>query len=158
MEKIKNISSIIKEKLDKSPLDGTTALVLLVAAISFLDLYSHPNSGLADLEKRKALESLIGNLTNHIGNFGISASFAIASVFIKNLFNEVFHSKIAKKIIKAGYTLSISSILTLNALIESFPENNEAIPDFLMGAFAVALAIPATQLAINKFKKKIKKT
>lgn len=148
-EKLNNF----KEKLSNLEIDGTVVLVLLVATLSLMDVYSHPYNGVADLERRKMLEGLIGSLADHIGNFSISSSLAITSVFIKNMFDEIFHSEIAKKIIKAGYTFSLSLILTLNALIESFPGNNEAIPDFLMGAFAVALSVPAAQGTINKFKR-----
>jgi hypothetical protein len=141
----------LKEGL--SSIDETVLLVVLVAAISMIDFYSHPHGGLADIERRKMLEQVIGPITNHIGNFGISADMAIGAVFTKNLFNAAFHSEIAQKISKVGLKLSASMIITINALIESFPQNNEAIPDFSMGLLAVALSIPATQLAINKFKK-----
>lgn len=149
MEKEKTLL-LAKEKQKKS-LDITVPLVILTVAITLLDLYSHPHAGLADLERRQALENLIGSITNHLGNFGISASLAITTVFAKNLFDQVFHSEIAKKITKLGYTLSLSSILTLNALIESFPGNNELIGDTSMGILGVAIATIATNLAINRF-------
>jgi len=149
MEKENPISASEK---GKSSIDGTVLLVALVVTISMLDFYSHPNGGLADLEKRKMIEQIIGPIVDHIGNFGISAGLAITAVFAKNLFDSVFHSEIAKKISKAGLKLSASMVIAINALIESFPKNNEAIPDFSMGLLAVALAIPTTQLVINKFK------
>lgn len=132
--------------------DLTVPLVILTVAITLLDMYSHPNGGVADIERRIALERIIGDIANHIGNFGVSASLAIAAVFAKNLFNEAFHSEIAQKISKIGYTLSLSSILTLNALIEVFPKNNELLGDLSMGALGVLMGATATNLAINKFK------
>lgn len=149
MEKEKTLLLAIEK--EQKQLDITIPLVVLTAAISLLDLYSHPNGGLADLERRQALENLIGSITNHLGNFGISASLAITTVFAKNLFNQIFHAEIAKKITKFGYTLTLSSIITLNALIESFPGNNELIGDTSMGILGVAMATIATNLAINKF-------
>ena len=150
MEKENPISTSEKGKLS---IDGTILLVALVTTISMLDFYSHPNGGLADIEKRRMLEQVMGPIVDHIGNFGISAGLAITAVFIKNLFDSVFHSEIAQKISKTGLKISASLVIAINALVESFPQNNEAIPDFSMGLLAVALTIPATQLAINKFKK-----
>jgi hypothetical protein len=146
----KETSTRLKEKL--SSMDTTVLLVVLVAAISMVDFYSHPHGGLADIERRKMLKQVIGPIVDHIGNFGISAGMAIGAVFTKNLFDAAFHSEIAHKISKAGLKISASLILTINAFVESFPKNHEAIPDFSMGLLAVAMAVPATQLAINKFK------
>ena len=133
--------------------DPTIPLVLLTIAISLLDFYTHPNSGLADPERRKALEQLIGNLANHIGNYGFSAALATTAIIAKNLFNQTFHSEITRTVIKRGSQLSLAAIIALNALIEDFPKNNEFLGDFLMGTLGVFMAATATQLLINKFKK-----
>lgn len=144
-----------EEKQDQekiSTIDTTVLLVLLTAAISFADFYSHPNSGVADLERRQILINSIGPIANHLGNFGFSATLAISAVFIKNIFQETFHSEIMQKITKHGFLFFTASILTLNALIETTPQTREALPDFAMGAFGVALGVTATKGALEKFK------
>ncbi|NCN45073.1 hypothetical protein GW927_00785 [Candidatus Pacearchaeota archaeon] len=148
---LKMEKEITKEK--SSTIDGTVFLVLLTAAISLLDFYSHPNGGLADPERRKILLETIGPITKHLGNYGFTAGFAISAVFVKNLFQEAFHSEIAQKIIKQGYIFSAASILTLNALVEIFPKNNEVVGDISVAVLALIMAIPASELAIQKFKK-----
>lgn len=144
-----------KERLNhrEKNFDPTIPLVLLTIAISLLDFYTHPNSGLADPERRRALEQLIGSLADHIGNYGFSAALATTTIIAKNLFNQVFHAEIAKNVIKRSSQISLAAIIALNALIEDFPKNNEFLGDFLMGTLGVFMAATATQLLINKFKK-----
>jgi hypothetical protein len=146
----------IKEKnLDKektSSIDATVILVLLTATISLLDIYSHPHQGIADMKRRKAIVNTIGPIANSLGNFGFSAALAISAVFVKNIFQEAFHSKIMQNVARHGFLAFTASILTLNALIETTTQTREALPDFVMGALGVALGISATKGVLEKWK------
>lgn len=149
MEKDKNFSL---EKEAKK-IDATVVLVLLTVAIAMLDFYSHPNGGLADLERRKMLQEALGPFVRHMGNFGFSAAGGIVAVFGKEIANTLSrNNEKIKKISKKTFMTVIASILTLNALFETFPHNKEGFNDFLVGGLGVVMAIAATELAIKKFK------
>lgn len=138
----------IIEKL--ASIDATVILAVLVVTISLLDFYSHPNGGVADLERRKALISIFGPVINSIGNYGLSASLAISAVVAKIIFNRIFHSEITQKVIKHFYLASIASIIALNALIEDFPNNNEPVRDFVMGVLGVAMGAIVAEFYAKK--------
>lgn len=141
----------ILEKLTSN--EATILLAFLVATITLLDFYSHPNSGLADPQRREALINIFGPVIKSIGNYGFSASLAMSAVVAKNIFKKLFHSEVIQKIIKYGYMFSIASLFTLNALIEDFPGNNEPGPDFAMGSLGVVMGALLAELCAYKIKR-----
>ncbi len=149
----------VKEKAptknqEKKQLDLTVPLILLTVTLSVLDFYSHPHGGLADLERRQALEKFIGFLADYIGNYGFSAALTTVAAIARNFSDLVFKSDIAKTMIKRGYQISLASIITLNALVEGFSNNNQFWGDVTMGTLGVFITSTAIQLLMNKFNQK----
>ncbi len=156
-ERVKKLafSTETKQNIEKElkKIDTTVFLVLLTVGLSLLDFYSHPNGGVADLERRKMLQDVLGPFMRHLGNYGFSAAPAIAAIFGKELINSLTQNNKIKKITKQGFLTFIASIITANALFEVFPKNAEGPLDFVVGAMGVGMGILAAQMAIEKFKK-----
>ncbi len=144
---------ITLEKKEIAANDATILLVLLTVGLSILDFYSHPNMFQADFERRKMLIDVLGPLAKNLGNYGLSAIPAMTAVFIKHTINSIFTNESIKKITKQGFIAFISSIIALNALIESFPNNNEPLGDFAMGAIGIAMGVASAELIARKIKK-----
>lgn len=151
------------EVTEKQPLiDTTSYLVILTVALSLIDLSFHPHSGVSDPERRKMVIDLLGPLgllAKHLGNYGFSSSLAISAVFAKNIVGSFIRGELGEKILHKGLILSAASLLTLNAIIETFPKNNELFGDIAVGTIGVLLSTVATELAVRKYKtaKRLKK-
>lgn len=145
------------ETKEREPLvETTTYLVILTAALSILDLSFHQHGGVSDPERRKMLTDLLGPLgwlVKHLGNYGFSSALAISAVFAKNIVGSFVKGELGEKILHKGLILSAASLLTLNALIETFPQNGQLVGDITVGAIGVILSTVGAELAIQKFKK-----
>lgn len=145
------------ESVERQPIVETTLyLVILTVALSIIDLSFHPHSGVSDPERRKMLTDLLGPLgwlVKHLGNYGFSSALAISAVFAKNIVGSFVKGELGEKVLHKGLILSAASLLTLNALIETFPQNGQLLGDITVGAIGVILSTVGTELAIRKFKK-----
>ncbi len=143
MEKIRLKNAVASELINSPekrtalPADiAVAALILLNISLILLDLYSHPHQGLADPERRKILELVIGDLAKYIGNYGFSSCLATAAVFAKHSFDLITQFK--KEISPKFLMRLVALISVLNVAIESFTPNNQFTGDVSLG-FAGAI-------------------
>jgi hypothetical protein len=145
-------SIVQKEIAEEFPKDlVVVALVLLNVALIALDLYTHPHQGVADLEKRQMLETVIGDLVKHLGNYGFSSCLAISAVFMKKGFDFV---KKASKEINAKFVMRIIATITLlNITVESFSSqhgNNQFVGDVSLGFLGAFLGTLSAVIVFNR--------
>lgn len=156
------VPAVERKQILERLLSRTDVLVLivgLVAIFTALDFYSHPHQGAADLERRKLLMELIGPITKHLGNFGLTAAASISAVFMKHLTEFMtFSSKIGKRLARASFMGAGAVILALNALSEVYPGNTELGGDLSMAGAAFLLSIFGTEAIIGKIKQGWAKT
>lgn len=127
----------------------------LNASLIALDLWSHPDQGVANLERRKFLVETFSPFFKHIGNYAISAILVIVAGLCKQFLDAVTTHKVTKAMIKKGYMWAVAGTLTLNGLIETFAGNNEPFKDFTVGGWAVfnsvvMLELLAISIALKK--------
>ncbi len=143
------------EKNQQLPKDlAVAAIVLLNVGLIILDFYTHPHQGLADMERRKNLEEVVGFLAKHIGNYGYSSCLATAAVFVKYGFDSMVQTT---KEISAKYLMRIIALITvLNATIETFGVNGELIGDTTAGFIGATGGALSAYLLIKRVKAKRK--
>jgi hypothetical protein len=136
---VENKSDIISntDSNDKIVTAALLFFLALNASLIALDFWSHPDQGVANLERRKFLVETFSPFFKYIGNYGISAVLVIVAGLTKNLLENVSSNKITKNMIKHGYLLAVAGTLALNGLAEDFSRNNEKFEDFSVGAWAI---------------------
>lgn len=161
MEKISLKNAITPESISSPekrailPADiAVVALVLLNISLILLDIYSHPHQGLADLEKRKMLESIIGDLAKYIGNYGFSSCLATAAVFAKYSFDSILQ---LKKEISLKFLMRLIALTSLlNVVMESFSPNNQLTGDISFGVAGAFGGTLSAALLIRRLRAKRK--
>lgn len=131
----------------------TTALIFFLAlhaSLIALDFWSHPDQGVANLERRKFLVETFSPFFKHIGNYGITAILVMTAGLTKQLVDSVSQNKITKAMVKKGYMWAIAGTLTLNGLIETFAHNNEMYNDLAVAAWSVTNSVIVVAL-IQKY-------
>lgn len=134
-----------------SKIDATTVIIGITLVLTLLDFYSHPNGGVADLERRRLLLEFIGPLARHIGNFGFSAAAAISAVFMKHIGELITQGhKLGEKVVHSLFKTGIATLMALNGLVEIYPGNYEMPGDLSMGLAGILLGTVSTLLALRK--------
>jgi hypothetical protein len=154
MEKSPLEADARQEKINRS-LDAIMYLLIgVTVAISAADLWSHPNLGIADLERRKLLMAMFGRVTRHIGNYGFTAILTASTVFAKHIMLTITDKETTQRLIKFGFLTAIASLIALSASLENtLSSNPEGLNDFAFAILAILITLPATELLVRKVKR-----
>jgi hypothetical protein len=128
-------------------------LLFVTITMTSADVWSHPHVGVADLERRRQLTLLIGEVARHIGNWGVMAVLTAINVILKHTLlllskNEKFQSYVHHQ-----YLVAIAALIAINAAVENtLNANQEGLPDFAFGLLAILTTLPAAELLVQKIK------
>lgn len=109
--------------------------------------------GQADLERRALLIKLIGPIAKHLGNYGLSAIPAMSAVLMKNFVEISTANPKIKEVNRRFFQAFIAFLFALNGLIETFPGNNELLPDMLAGFTGVISGLASGHILAHKMNK-----
>lgn len=94
-------------------------------------------------------------IEDHVGNVGPSSALIISSLFVKEGLREIGEKQDwgwATWLSKHTPAIAAALVINTNLFFETIPNNPEFTGDLAFGLLALALTLPATQWAINRFK------